>query len=190
MNIAKLHTIYSLLLAHCFTLRPEHEKQLRKVWGFTDKEIFGERVGWIQSDRELYELLEPACAQAPVKICSMPSQILQLIAANELSRLFDLEDVPGFYREEKLGECPADLDPSRRAYITPELVHWLKEALGPWRINLKFRDGLLVPYKNGTPYIVGLRIFRSVRDRQPSLLTSRGLAGGARAVAYQEAVAA
>lgn len=228
MKLSKLHVIYSLLLAHCFGLRPEDERALKKTWGFTDQEIYGAPVEWlhqppprsrcvghvrdervtlqsempaghswhrplcraaadtkawqavVQRSQELCRCAQPI-APRPLKICSMPGPVQQVIAANLLAQDFDLEGVPGFYRED-LTKLPADPG--------DYLLRWLKERCGPWRLNLNYRAGLLVPYTNGTPWIVGLKIYRGLRDRQPTVLTSRGLPGGAKAIGVVESIAA
>ena len=106
----------------------------------------------------------------------------KLSAASDLAELFDLEGVPGFYRDDCTLPGPQG---SFRRETTAQF--------GPWRLSIPtakaMPSGLLCPYDNGTPYIIGIRIYRNVRDRQPFLLTSRGLPGGARAVAFQEVAA-
>lgn len=211
MNLAKLHTVYSLLLAHCFTLRPEHQRALKKHWGYDEEQIYSnETIEWliqpppgrwcnlhVRAHRELIHGEHWTAAHYPpraickcdepipparVKICSMPSPILQVISANMLACDFDLQGVPGFFREDTPPWPPPPPD------SIAEVHGWIFERLGPWRMNLKYRDGLLVPYK-ARGYIVGIRIYRSVRDRTSFLLTSRGLPGGARAIACQDVAA-
>lgn len=218
MTTAYLHAIYSLLLAHCFTLHPQDEKLWRAAFGnpfgvervpclwqpprkmrCAIPEHYGAELHGVDGPvsrarkpenvktfhincRERIQLCrcDQAIAPAPVKVCSMPSRILQLIAADLLSRYFDLNGVPGFYRADPKAPLPG----------ADETFYWLEQLHGPWRINLPMRTGLLVPYDNGGGYIIGIRIFKSTRDRRPVVLTSRELPGGASAIAYREAVAA
>jgi hypothetical protein len=98
-----------------------------------------------------------------------------------------LREVPGFYRD--LLAMPGTPSPGATR------TRWLNREFGEWRINLPFHSskaGLLVPYDspNCPGQIVGIRIFRNVRDQQPTLLTSRGLPEGAKAIPFREAVAA
>lgn len=208
MNIARLHVIYSLLLAHCLSLSQADENTIAKEWQCA---IYGaEEIPWpsigledieqyipgarhlrfdlLQSairalpwDHPLKRLAEiPRRAPASVKICSMPTQLEMLAAALELSRLFDLRGVPGFYFEEV---TPGPRANDVRAQVIADY--------GPWRINLpsSIKTGLLAPYYNGTQYVMGIQIYRSVRDRAPFLLSSSGKPGGAAAIACRERAA-
>lgn len=196
ITAAKLHLIYSLLLAHLFSLAPSDEKAIRKHW---DCDPYMSRmVQWPElsidevlqraaqidplrcgpEEWERYMQDTVARLPKPLKICSMPSEWEKLSAANELSRLFDLEGVPGFYRRREPLPGPQATD--EQAMLS---------EFGPWRINLNYRKGLLVPYESGG-YIVGIKIYRSVSDRNPLLLTSRNMPGGAKAVALRESAAA
>jgi hypothetical protein len=93
-----------------------------------------------------------------------------------------LRGVPGFFRS-------VDFLPQ-----APD-----KKTFGGWRINLPYTDGLLAPYDNGTGYIIGIRIYRFTEKRRsiagsylrtPFLLSSKGLAFGAKAIADRKDVAA
>src|SRR5438876_1202776 len=98
-------------------------------------------------------------------MASMPNSVQKAIAANELSQWFDLREVPGFYRE-VVSQQPASGPNSAEHSLTRE---W-----GPWRINLP-PAGVLVPYYDQAGYIIGIKIFRTVKDAHPTLMTSRGL---------------
>jgi hypothetical protein len=169
ISLAKLHVINALLLAHLFELSPEDETTVRRYW-----EPFAEEIEWPGTDD-----------LRPIKVCSFPSRRLQLEAVKRLSEEFLLEGVPGFYQPQVATEIPGPESAVRKA----ELADY-----GPWRIALdqyRMRPGaLLVPYDNGSGYICGIRIFRSIRDKCPFLLTSRALPGGAKAVGYREVTAA
>ena len=164
ISLAKLHVINALLLAHLFDLTAEDEKTVRRYWG----DPRAEEIEWPGSDDKLR-----------VKVCSFPSRFTQLLAAQRLSKEFDLEGVPGFYQAQQLTIGPDAKQ--RRDEI---------ELYGPWRLALdhyRMKPGaLLAPFDNGSGYICGIRIFRNIRDHAPFLLTSRGLPGGAKAVGYKE----
>jgi hypothetical protein len=174
MNTARLDVINSLLLAHCFTLAPEDEAAIHRTWEcpvYSDREIDWPRKPWREMTYE--DWTSPARPPQPIKICSMPTEIQKLTAAQELSEHFDLCGVPGFYKETIVP------GPGRNA-VRAEMI----ADFGPWRINLpEFKRGLLVPYDRGTGQILGIQIFRSVRDTKPFLLSSRGLPCGSKAVA-------
>lgn len=208
MNVARLHVIYSLLLAHCLSLSPQDQAQIAKEWQCA---IYGdEEIPWpsitmedieqhIPGARHLnVKLLQaairalpwdhplkrlaaiPPRAPAAVKICSMPTPPEMLNAAHELSQLFDLRGVPGFYVEELV---PGPRANDVRAQVIADF--------GPWRINLPagIKQGLLVPYYNSTQYVMGIQIYRSVRDQAPFLLSSAGRPCGASAIACRERAA-
>jgi hypothetical protein len=83
---------------------------------------------------------------------TIPDEAARLRACIELAGLFDLRGAPGFY-----------VDGTR------------------WRINLNLRRGLVRPYRDPQHRIYGLRVYRSAFDREPFLLSSRGLKCGTRA---------
>jgi hypothetical protein len=171
ITLARLHTINALLLAHLLELTPEDETSVRRHWG----EPFSEAIEWPGTDE-----------QRRIKICSFPSRRTQLEAVKKLSREFNLEGVPGFYRLPSYAvELPGPDGVARRAELA---------EFGPFRLSLdqyRMKPGALVgPYDNGSGYICGLRIWRNVRDKVPFLLTSRDLPGGAKAVSYREESAA
>jgi hypothetical protein len=141
-----------------------------------------------------------------ISICSVPSEYGMLLAAAYLARHFDLTEVPGFYME------TAPAAPLPGASDETQMIGWLKHALDcPWRINFPKQmmqqqrttlrtegenenvsvreapyavpsSAVLVPYDSGTGFIVGLQIYPTLRSK-PFLLSSRGLPGGAAAVA-------
>ena len=163
-----LHCVYALLLSHFFELSPEHEALVRANWNLNP---YGdEAVAWPFADER-----QPRV----IKMCSMPNSVQKTIAANQLSRYFDLTGVPGFYRELATQQPQA---PSAASAIE----HWQTGNFGPWRLHLPYSKGLLVPYTNESAYILGIRIHKSIKDRSPLYLTSRGLPGGARAIARRE----
>jgi hypothetical protein len=173
LTVAQLHLVYALLLSHFFELSAEHEALIQKHW--PDAPIYGaELVPWLGPEER---------PDRPVKMCSMPNGVQKAFAANTLSQWIDLTGVPGFFRE-VLTTQPASPSPAL------SLARWLTKEFGPWRLNLTSRSGLLVPYYNDEGFILGIRIHKTTKDRYPMLLTSRGLPGGAAALAYREAVAA
>lgn len=162
VTAARLHVIYSLLLAHCLELADDDLAALEKHWG--SDTIYGESVPWPDSD-----------AQALVKVCSMPGFYPARAAARQLSEHFDLRGVPGFFYAEH--------------YYAPQGL------IKTWLLNLprNLKPGaLLAPYYSRGGYLVGIRIFRSWRDRggTPWLLNSRGLPFGSRAVALEKEIEA
>jgi hypothetical protein len=168
VTLAKVHAINALLLAHLFELSLEDEKTASRYWG--EANLRAEEIEWPGTDNK-----------QRVKVCSFPSRRVQLEAVKKLSQEFSLEGVPGFYR---VLDVPGPDGDRRRREVA---------AYGPWRIALdqyRMRPGaLLTPFDNGTGYICGLRIHRNVRDKVPFLLTSNGLPGGSKAVAYRESEA-
>lgn len=119
-----------------------------------------------------------------IGVRSIPSNFGLLFAASWLARHFDLTNVPGFYQEDPIAEllpgAPVETQLLDAAKRWLDVVH----AGMKWRINLTgLKGALLVPYDNGTGYILGIQIYRSVRDRAPFLLSSRGKPCGASAVA-------
>jgi|GEM_PF-6940124 len=168
-----LNSVYSALLAHCFELTTMDEAAIIRHWPGADPR----GVGGI----EVPPVAGISDELGYVKICSMPSSLEATRAANQLAEAFDVNGVPGFYTDVMMPGDPSAESEYRR---------WLTREFGIWRIYLPYRTGLLVPYDKGTGKIVGLRVYRSVHDRNPVLLTSRGLTCGARAIPMGEAVAA
>jgi hypothetical protein len=165
LTVALLHAVYATMLAHQFELSPEHEALVRKHWRV---DPFGtELIPWFGED---------AIRDRPVKMCSMPNSVQKTIAVNQLSRWFDLTGVPGFFRE------LATQQPQSPNSVSA-IEHWQTSNFGPWRLYLPYAKGLLVPYTNDAGFIVGIQIHKSIRDRNPTLLTSRGLPCGAKAIA-------
>jgi hypothetical protein len=166
LTLARLHVINALLLAHLFELSTEDQTTVCRYWGSP----FSEEIEWPGTDNK-----------QPVKVCSFPSRRLQLEAVKKLSAEFDLEGTPGFYR---VLDLPGADGAQRREEI---------ELYGPWRLSLdqyRMRPGaLLSPYDNNSGYICGIKIHRAIRDKVPFLLTSNGLPGGSKAVAYREVAA-
>lgn len=199
VTTAKLHLVYSLLLAHCFSLAVEDQTAIWKEWQCAARGDEGTDVAWpTLTGRTLAE-----CEPQPIKMCSMPSEFEKLEACRALSEILDLSAVPGFYQD------PAAL-PGPEGLLRREL----NEDFSPWRINLplvcaecgefargsvcakceggptkkrtrrRSSNALLVPYDNGLGLIVGIRVYRSVKDRHPFLLSSRGLPCGAPAIPF------
>jgi hypothetical protein len=56
-------------------------------------------------------------------------------------------------------------------------------------MNLTSRKGLLVPAFDEAGWLYSIQIYQSTKDRNPTLLTSRGLPGGAKALTVKERVA-
>ena len=213
-ELAKLHVVYSLLLAHCFSLAEEDVQLVHKHWECSpfSADDGGEAVHWpnvslsdVLPNRgkgmnykevsawlkahplEAAKTFRPIRPPEPLKICSMPSELEKLTAASDLAQLFDLEGVPGFFRDTAPLPGPGSI---LRRMTTDD---WETD----WRINLPYASGsgLLAPYDNGTGYIVGIRIYLFTAKRQavqssflraPFLLSSRGLTNGAPAIACRE----
>jgi hypothetical protein len=177
LSLAKLHVINALLLAHLFELSPEDETTVRRYWG----DPFSEEIEWPGTD-----------TKQRVKVCSFPSRRLQLEAVRKISQEFNLEGVPGIYNS----QVQSEFGDNTIACLGPEGKQRRAEfsEYGPWRIALdqyRMKPGaLLTPYDNNSGYICGLRIHRNIRDKCPFLLTSRGLPGGGKAIAYREVTAA
>ncbi len=87
----------------------------------------------------------------------VPGTVKKLIAAHELSKLADLAGIPGFYFQNDL-----------------------------WRLHLPYESGFLIPYLNDQLLILGFRIYKNLGDEKYTLLTSRGLPSGARAIPCRE----
>jgi hypothetical protein len=184
VSVAKLHAIYGLLLAHFFVLIAKDETDIRREWRVNP---YGtELVAWPANGGDYTPPREANNGRsvAEIKHCSMPSLIEQATACRELVKLgFDLRGVPGFYL---IDPRAVPGEPTQASQVD----RWSADEFGPWRLHLPYRKGLLVGYTNGTGYLLGIKIYRSVKDRNPVLLTSRGLPGGTRAVALKESVAA
>jgi hypothetical protein len=171
LTTLELHCIYGLFLSHFCELSPEHEALVQKHWGVSP---FGdEEMPWPGADDRPARL---------IKMCSMPNAVQKTIAVNQLSRWYDLTGVPGFFRELATQQPQAPT----RASATE---HWQTTNFGQWRLYLPYRKGLLAPYTNEAGEIIGIRIYKSVKDRSPLYLTSRGLPGGAPAIAQRERAA-
>lgn len=97
---------------------------------------------------------------ARLGIRSTPSEVKRLFICHYLAKQFDLHGIAGFYTE-----------------ATPE-------GSERWRLHLPYRDALLVPTRDHRKRIFAVRIFRHVHDKEPHLLTSRGLPNGTSAIAY------
>lgn len=178
---AKLHAIYGLMLAHFFVLTAKDETAIRRDWELNP--YGNELIEYPESELSNTKA-NRGNRVAEIKHCSMPSLIEQATACRDLIRLgFDLRGVPGFYLIEPRA-VPGE--PTRASQVD----QWRGDEFGPWRLYLPYRKGLLVGYTNGTGYLLGIKIYRSTKDPNPVLLTSRGLPGGTKAVAVKESVAA
>lgn len=211
LTVADVHEIYSVLLAHLLVITPHDEKLIREHWHcdpygslMVEHPLACVEHPFVSTENlhcgypgcELAVLDHPDAARAdgkplgvhpplPVKTCSVPSPLEAVIAANKLAEWFNLEGVAGFYRDVHL--MPSSPTP----YSQRE--RWHTREFGPWRIKIPDsaqKAGLLVPYTNDTEWILGIRVYRNVRDRVPTLLSSRGLPGGAKALPVREEVAA
>lgn len=170
LTLSDLSVVYEYLLAHFFELSAEHEAQIRIDWG-TDPYSQLDPIDWYGANEENV----PA---RPVKICSMPNQMQVARAVAQLSEWFDLREVPGFYVElATRAPQPPSVAATREA--------WQSKNFGQWRLNLPSRKGLLVPRIDERGYCYAIQIYTSTKDRHPTLLTSRGLPGGAKAIAVR-----
>jgi hypothetical protein len=97
---------------------------------------------------------------ARLGIRSTPSEVKRLFICHYLAKQCDLHGIAGFYTE-----------------VMPE-------GSERWRLHLPYRDALLVPIRDPRKRIFAIRIFRHVHDKEPHLLTSRGLSHGTPAIAY------
>jgi hypothetical protein len=89
-------------------------------------------------------------------IRSVPSADFALVSCAGIAELFDLEGVAGFY-----------------------------QSGGLWRLNIDpMRAALLKPYRTTDGLIAGLLVFKHLNDKEPKLLTSRGLPRGTKAEPY------
>lgn len=162
ITITRLHVICGLLLAHCLELKAEDEAAINKSWG-PDAAYSKESISWPTGGNEQRE-----SASALIKVCSLPTFKEGKAAGARLAELFDLRGVPGFF-------------------FTSYRLEGLLQGSPAWLLNtpLNLKPGaLLMPYYTQGGLICGLRILRSVRDRNkvPWLLNSRGLPSGSRAV--------
>jgi hypothetical protein len=126
---------------------PGVERCLHDVWTPYLWELHARDVarGWQYSSEQIRELR------------SIPSHISCLIVAHEMSHMFDLHRVPGFYFWENL-----------------------------WRINFPYPKGVIKPYHNNTNFIQGFLIYKYAKDPSPVLFNSKGLPHGAKAVLCEE----
>ncbi len=175
LSLAELSVIYETLLAHEFELSSDDAKAIQRDWkgadGVTPLDPFGPLVPWWRSSENV--------PPRPLKICSMPNEMQVGAACARLSEWFDLRGVPGFYFE-RASEGPAR--------PTAEYQHavWQSQSFGRWRLNLQYKRGLLVPVKDACGFVYAIQIYQSTKDRNPTTLTSRGLPGGAKAIAVKE----
>lgn len=86
---------------------------------------------------------------------SIPSEARKLIVTASLAERFDLEGVAGFYHD---GEA--------------------------WRLNLRANEGALLARYRNKGLISGILVYRHLNDKEPKLLTSRGLPRGTKAEPY------
>lgn len=88
---------------------------------------------------------------------AVPDKRIADLYAVELAKRLDPSGVAGFYREG-----------------------------AAWRLNLDAtRTAVLRPYKDVDGRVLGLMLYKHLNDREPRVLTSRGMEGGVKALPYQ-----